>query len=79
MMKFGEAVEELKAGKKVFRTGWNGRNMFVSMISGHKQAAEFNAPTVWFNPYFSIRNVDGSWSTWVPSINDVLAEDWSVV
>lgn len=79
MMKFGEAVEELKAGKKVFRTGWNGRNMFVSMISGHEQAAEFNAPTVWFNPYFSIRNVDGSWSTWVPSINDVLAEDWSVV
>jgi hypothetical protein len=32
-----------------------------------------------YNPYLAIKTVQGSVSTWVPSINDVLAEDWEVV
>lgn len=32
-----------------------------------------------YNPYLAIKNVDGTVSTWVPSINDCLAEDWEVV
>ena len=31
------------------------------------------------NPYLQIKQVDGSHSMWVPSIGDVLAEDWIVV
>lgn len=31
------------------------------------------------NPHFLIKNVDSTLSTWVPSINDCLAEDWEVV
>lgn len=27
-MDFGKAIEALKAGKKVARHGWNGKNMF---------------------------------------------------
>lgn len=30
-MKFGEALEHLKAGGKVARAGWNGKGMWVSM------------------------------------------------
>lgn len=30
-MKFGEAIEELKAGKKLTRSGWNGKGMFIFM------------------------------------------------
>jgi hypothetical protein len=30
-MKFGEAIEALKEGKKLARTGWNGKGMFVFM------------------------------------------------
>lgn len=30
-MKFGEAVEALKAGKRIARTGWNGKGMFIFM------------------------------------------------
>lgn len=28
-MNFGQAVEEAKAGKKIAREGWNGKNMWV--------------------------------------------------
>ena len=28
-MKFGEAIEAAKAGKKIAREGWNGKGMFV--------------------------------------------------
>lgn len=33
-LKFGEAIEHLKAGGKVARAGWNGKGMWVS-LSGH--------------------------------------------
>jgi hypothetical protein len=31
------------------------------------------------NPYLQLKCADGSHSMWVPSINDVLACDWSIV
>lgn len=33
-MNFGEALEALKNGKCVARSGWNGRNMFVHLNPG---------------------------------------------
>lgn len=33
-MKFGEALEELKNGKKVARTGWNGKGMYLYLVHG---------------------------------------------
>ena len=32
-MNFGEAMEALKAGKKVARRGWNGKGMFICTFS----------------------------------------------
>jgi hypothetical protein len=32
-----------------------------------------------YEPYLAIKNVKGTVSTWVPSINDCLAEDWMEV
>ena len=33
-MNFGEAIEALKAGKKVTRKGWNGKGMFLWLKPG---------------------------------------------
>lgn len=33
-MNFGKALEELKAGKKVARKGWNGKGMFLYLTTG---------------------------------------------
>ena len=35
-MTFGEAIEKLKAGEKVCRAGWNGKGVFVVLMSGMK-------------------------------------------
>jgi hypothetical protein len=84
-MKFGEAVEALKDGCKVARHGWNGNGMFVYYVgpgiyptTTDVAKAEFG-DRVQYNPYLAIKTVQGSVSTWVPSINDVLAEDWLIV
>jgi hypothetical protein len=81
---FGQALQELKAGKKVARLGWNGKGMFVYYVpSGTYPArtdvAKSIGETVDYNPYFAIKNVNGTVSTWVPSINDCLSEDWMVI
>jgi hypothetical protein len=84
-MTFGDAVEALKLSKKVARDGWNGKGMFVYYVPKNTYPAQTNVAreyfgdTVDYNPYFAIKNVNDTVSTWVPSINDVLAEDWVIV
>lgn len=87
---FGQALIELKRGKKIAREGWNGKGMFVVYQKGYPQGIQCNEQTAkaWgmqpgklfkCGPYLQIKMVNGSHSMWVPSVNDVLAEDWSVV
>jgi len=84
---FGEALELLKAGKKVARAGWNGKGMFVFLVPGsnfkvnrppllgiYPEGTEIN-----YRPHIDLKGADGSISTWAPSGSDALAEDWAVV
>ena len=84
---FGEAVEAVKLGKKIAREGWNGKGMFVYYVPANKypfsteigKELADDEGKVYYNSYLAIKNVNGTVSTWVPSINDVLAEDWLIV
>lgn len=87
---FEAALPFLKKGFPIARKGWNGKGMYVIYQKGYPQGIPCNKQTAeaWginegdlfkCNPYFQIKCVDGSHSMWVPSINDVLAEDWSVM
>jgi hypothetical protein len=87
---FGYALNCLKNGKKVARKGWNGKGMFVVYQKGYPQGIPCNKQTAeaWgmnegdlfkCEPYLQIKNAQGSHSMWVPSIGDVLAEDWKLV
>lgn len=89
-MTFGIALELLKKGCKVAREGWNGKGMLVVYQKGYPDGIPCNKQTAeaWSmnegdlfkcNPYLQIKQVNGSHSMWVPSIGDVLAEDWIVV
>lgn len=84
-MNFGQALEALKDGKKVARDGWNGKGMFIYYVPANSYPAQTEiaketfGQMVQYNPYFAIRNVNGTVSTWVPSVNDCLAEDWEEV
>ena len=81
---FGEALELLKAGKRVARAGWNGKGMFVFLVPGsnfkvnrppllgiYPEGTEIN-----YRPHIDLKGADGSISTWAPSGSDALAEDW---
>jgi hypothetical protein len=86
-MPFGLAVEALKKGAKVSRVGWNGKGMFVFLVAGSNFTVSRppllgifdEGHPITYRPHIDIKNVDGSISTWVPSIGDVLAEDWQFV
>jgi hypothetical protein len=84
---FGDAVLMLKSGQKLARAGWNGKGMFVYLVPAAAYPVQTGAAKshfgensmVPYNAYMAIKNVDDTVSTWVPSVNDVLAEDWHTV
>jgi hypothetical protein len=89
-MTFGLAVEAMKLGYKTARVGWNGKGMFTVYQRGYPEGIPCNkqAAEAWgidegelfkVEPYLQIRMVNGSHAMWVPSINDVLAEDWLII
>ncbi|HJP68282.1 MAG TPA: DUF2829 domain-containing protein [Sphingomicrobium sp.] len=86
-MSFGLAVEALKKGAKVARAGWNGKGMFVFLVSGstfkvnrapllgiYPEGTDIN-----YRPHMDLRSADGSIATWAPSGSDALADDWMIV
>ena len=86
-MNFGEAIEAMKAGKRLARNGWNGKNMFVFLVQGSTFTVN-RAPLlgilgegaqVNYRPHLDLKQPDGSISTWAPSNGDALAEDWGIV
>jgi hypothetical protein len=86
-MPFGLAIEALKKGKKVARAGWNGKGMFIYYVPANAYPAQTGAAKshfgdgslVPYNAYIAIKNVNETVSTWAPTINDALADDWQVV
>lgn len=90
LVSFGTAIEALKAGVKMTRKGWNGNGLFVVYQKGYPDGIPCNKQTAeaWSmkegelfrcEPYLQINTVDGSHAMWVPSIRDVLAEDWCIM
>lgn len=80
---FGRTLELLRQGIPMCRAGWNGKGMFIYYVPPGEYPARtgvakqyYGDKLVPYNEYLAIKNVDGSVSTWVPSINDVFAEDW---
>lgn len=69
MMDFGEALNELRAGRKVCRAGWNGKGMWLDL----QVPDEHSKMTL---PYIYMRTAQGGLVPWLASQTDVLAYDW---
>jgi hypothetical protein len=84
---FGLAIEAVKKGAKIERAGWNGKGMFVYYVPAAAYPAQTGVAKSYFgvgahvpyNAYLALKTADDAVSTWVPSISDVLAEDWVIV
>lgn len=87
-MNFGEAIKHLKTGKKLARSGWNGKGMFLIYVAGTKYAkltedsAYYRAglKEVDINPHIDMYTANGTMQPgWLASQSDLLAEDWEIV
>ncbi len=82
MMSFGNALEEMKATKRVARIGWNGKGMWLVLIEAHDYAIfNPNSPALHLPllPWIGMRTADGSFVPWLASQTDLLANDWAIV
>lgn len=84
---FGAAIIALKAGKKVARSGWNGKGMFLFLVPGstfkvnrppllgiYEEGVEIN-----YCPHIDMKTADDKVVPWLASQTDVLAEDWTII
>jgi hypothetical protein len=69
---FGGALSALRSGRKVQRSGWNGKGMWLAL-----QVPDANSKMGL--PYIYLKTVDGKLVPWNPNNIDLLAEDWSVL
>ena len=91
-MTFGMAIEALKKGMKVSRNGWNGKGMWLVLVSGTKDV-NFNEGSAYQRagltsgeilPHIDMytTNAEGRRAMlpgWLASQTDMLADDWNVV
>ena len=87
LLDFGEALELLKQRKKVARSGWNGKGMFVFLVPGSVFKVN-RAPLLGIYPegteityhaHIDMKTADNQIVPWLASQTDVLAEDWVVL
>jgi len=83
-MNFGDALHELKAGRRVARSGWNGKDMFIFLVPGSTFIVD-RAPLLGIYPegteinyhaHIDMKTADNQIVPWLASQTDVLAEDW---
>jgi hypothetical protein len=72
---FGRALNHLKAGDRVARTGWNGKGMCLFLVHG----SSFPNPDgtkINYSPHIDMKTAQGELVPWVASQTDLLSEDW---
>lgn len=86
-MNFSQALDAIKTGKKVARSGWNGKNMFVFLVPGSR--FKVNRPPLLgiypegtkidYHAHVDLRTATGQIVPWLVGQTDLLADDWRVV
>lgn len=83
LMDFGEALRNLKLGKKVARNGWNGKGMFLLYVPSEKwgiiEKIGLGIPKGNLCSWIGMKTADGKFVPWLASQTDMLAEDWRIV
>lgn len=95
MMNFGQAIEALKAGKKVTRKGWNGKGMYLWLLPEVELQREWcrderllecfgENETLLALGSIRMYTHDSTGRVavltgWLASQSDMLSEDWEIV
>ncbi len=79
-MTFGEAIEALRNGHEVLRYGWNGKGMYLLLITewqitGSPVETIEHYPLL---PFIAIKTADNKLVPLLASQTDMLATDWMI-
>lgn len=83
-LSFGLAIEAMKMGSAVARSGWNGKEMFLYYVPANEYAAttdiaiKYFGDTVPYGGYIAIKTMQGNVVPWLASQTDMLADDWYI-
>ena len=78
-MNFGEALEQLKAGDRVCRAGWDGKGMWLVLIHPGNAAHRSAGGVFDMMPCIGMKTAQDTMQPgWLASQADMLAEDWEV-
>jgi len=84
-MEFEEALTELKAGKIVTNSNWNGRGMFLYAVPANEYPAQTDVARkefgdmVGYGPYIAMKNAQGIVTPWLASQMDFFSDGWEVI
>lgn len=83
---FGAALISLKDGKKIARSGWNGKDMFLFHNDGRRNGIGRRAieeghirEVLDVAPFIVMKTATGELVPWLASQTDMLSEDWKVL
>lgn len=76
-MNFGEALAALKAGRKVVRDGWNGKQMFLLLVP--ETTILIDGVMTRHATHIALKTMQGYCVPWVCSQTDMLHEDWDII
>lgn len=68
-LSFSKALEYLKSGGRITRSGWNGKGMWLKL----QTPTSLSKMTL---PYIYMKTADDNLVPWLASQTDLLAEDW---
>ena len=72
---FEEALKALKIGGSVYRAGWNGKDLFLT-LQLHDAESKMTKPYIYMS--IPIDGTDYDRVPWVASQSDLLSNDWKI-
>lgn len=88
-LNFGEVIELLKEGRRLARSGWNGKNMYIFLRKGRlitevhhdeHMVARTGKTEFESRDHICMKDSEGKCVVgWLASQTDMLASDWNVV
>ena len=76
-MNFGKALELLKQGERVTRTGWNGKGLWLE-LQVPDERSKMTLPYIFMSYPAYTTNTPGARVPWLASQTDMLSEDWTI-
>jgi hypothetical protein len=84
---FSLALEALKSGSKIARSGWNGKGQWLILVEAGLYEVAVGIINIYndvnnqltLRPWIGIKTVDDQFMPWLASQSDMLAEDWVIL